>query len=70
MPVSLPAVIAEEKSSRAESLVRTSRAFLMPSSSSTRSSPRVPHSLCFDSQAALVSSKKAMSAFIWLSVSS
>mmetsp|Transcript_1120 Transcript_1120/g.3415 ORF Transcript_1120/g.3415 Transcript_1120/m.3415 type:complete len:209 (-) Transcript_1120:895-1521(-) len=69
-PVSLPGLIALMKRSRASSSLRMLRALMMPSSSSSRISLLVTHSLCLASQAALVSSKSAMSAFFWAMVSS
>mmetsp|Transcript_120845 Transcript_120845/g.385870 ORF Transcript_120845/g.385870 Transcript_120845/m.385870 type:complete len:387 (+) Transcript_120845:690-1850(+) len=61
-PVSLPSLMAEPKSSRAASLVRISSALPMPANSSSRRLLRVLQSSCLDWHAALVSSKKAMSA--------
>mmetsp|Transcript_81260 Transcript_81260/g.228906 ORF Transcript_81260/g.228906 Transcript_81260/m.228906 type:complete len:247 (-) Transcript_81260:446-1186(-) len=70
MPVSLPSLMAEAKSSRASSLVRISIALEMPASSSSRRLLRVVHSSCFSSQAALVTSKNFMSASFCATVSS
>mmetsp|Transcript_81256 Transcript_81256/g.228884 ORF Transcript_81256/g.228884 Transcript_81256/m.228884 type:complete len:226 (-) Transcript_81256:649-1326(-) len=69
-PVSLPSLMAEPKSSRAASLVRISSALPMPANSSSRRLLRVLQSSCLDWHAALVSSKKAMSAFFCSAVSS
>mmetsp|Transcript_69357 Transcript_69357/g.181775 ORF Transcript_69357/g.181775 Transcript_69357/m.181775 type:complete len:352 (-) Transcript_69357:242-1297(-) len=68
--VSLPGLMALLNSSRASSLVRISRALLMPRISSSRRDLRVPHSVALLSQDSLVTSKKSTSAFICASVSS
>mmetsp|Transcript_120839 Transcript_120839/g.385836 ORF Transcript_120839/g.385836 Transcript_120839/m.385836 type:complete len:236 (+) Transcript_120839:992-1699(+) len=70
MPVSLPALMAEAKSSRASSLMRISIALEMPSSSSSRRLLRVVHSSCLAWQAAFVTSKNLMSASFCATVSS
>mmetsp|Transcript_127131 Transcript_127131/g.368050 ORF Transcript_127131/g.368050 Transcript_127131/m.368050 type:complete len:236 (+) Transcript_127131:715-1422(+) len=67
---SLPSLIAEEKSSRASSLVRISNALRMPEISSLRRSLRTVHSSCFASQAFVVSSKNLMFASFCATVSS
>mmetsp|Transcript_93101 Transcript_93101/g.182415 ORF Transcript_93101/g.182415 Transcript_93101/m.182415 type:complete len:240 (-) Transcript_93101:848-1567(-) len=67
---SLPALIAEAKSSRASSLVKISSACAIPAISSYRNMLRLVHSSCFAWHAALVSSKNAMSASFCAAVSS
>mmetsp|Transcript_89264 Transcript_89264/g.257406 ORF Transcript_89264/g.257406 Transcript_89264/m.257406 type:complete len:280 (-) Transcript_89264:647-1486(-) len=67
---SLPALIAEAKSSRASSLVKISSACAIPAISSYRNMLRLVHSSCFAWQAALVWSKNSMSASFCARVSS
>merc|ERR1719271_333639 len=68
--VSTPGLMDLANNSRASSLVKISKALLMPSNSASRISFLTVHSSCLDWHASFVWSKNSMSAFICFSVSS